>query len=63
MTNDPEPQALAEAARRHAIATVRAQLAEIVACTRRVDASEDGEGPTEGMRSCARWGLPSEHPS
>jgi hypothetical protein len=53
MTNDPEPQALAEAARRHAIATVRAQLAEIVACTRRVDASEDGEGPTEGMRSCA----------
>jgi hypothetical protein len=53
MTNDPEHQALAEAARRHAIATVRAQLEEIVERTRRVEASADGQGPPEGKRSCA----------
>jgi hypothetical protein len=45
MTNVPEPQALAEAARRYAIATVRTQLDEIVEHTRRVKTSEPGLDP------------------
>jgi hypothetical protein len=48
MTDVPEHQTPAEAARRHAIAALRARLDEIAEHAQRAEASEDARPPRAG---------------
>jgi hypothetical protein len=62
MTNLPDPCAPAEAARRHAIALVRARLDEIVEQTGRLDAAPPISPTTTSPAGCSRRaGDPLRH--